>query len=80
MSSYNREYYEKNKEKILESRRGYLNEYYQKNKEKLLEYATSCFFCDVCCCQVQQGNKNKHLKSKKHSKNLNKPQKLDNCI
>ena len=52
---------EKRKQKIIESRK----KYYQKNKEKKI-------LCQVCNCYIRYDGLNRHKKSKKHLRNLDK--------
>jgi len=56
-----KKYYQKNKEKIKE----YNKKYYQKNKEKKI-------LCQVCNCYIRYDGLNRHKKSKKHLRNLDK--------
>ena len=55
-----KEYYEKNKEKIKEQRKEYR------------EYIKLYWQCSDCNCNVKKHNKTRHLKSKKHLKNIYK--------
>ena len=59
---FSKEYYEANKEKILEKKK----EHYEANKEKISEKYT----CD-CGSIIQKQEKSRHEKSKKHLKFLN---------
>ena len=37
--------------------------------EAFLRYATKPWMCDICDKTILKGNKSKHLKSKKHTRN-----------
>ena len=56
---------EKRKQKIIESRK----KYYQKNKEKIKKKK---ILCQVCNCYIRYDGLNRHKKSKKHLRNLDK--------
>ena len=50
----------------------YNKAYYQKNREKLLEYSNIKRFCEACNHTYKQSHWKRHLKTKKHKKNLEK--------
>jgi hypothetical protein len=72
------QYYEDNKEKILEQKKQYRkdniekiskykNQYYQDNKEKIIKMLKEKFNCECgSCCNV--GDKQRHFRSIKHKK------------
>jgi hypothetical protein len=71
---YNKEYYDANKNKILEYREANKDkikekakEYYDDNKDKLAEYAKEKIMCE-CGCEITRSAKSRHIKSKKHIK------------
>ncbi len=63
---YKKEYYENNKEQILEKAK----EYYEDNKEKINEYQKVKCSCS-CGSKCNQGDISNHIKTKKHQKFLN---------
>lgn len=73
-----KEYYLKNREKILD----YCKEYHKKNKERILEYKKKYkminkdkiqqkFICDICNGRYTHNHRSEHLKTKKHINALN---------
>ena len=62
-----KEYREKNKEKMLEQKK----EWYEKNKGKLLEKWKETYTCEKCGTTLRKINKARHEKSKKHINSLN---------
>jgi hypothetical protein len=62
---YHKEYYEDNKEQILE----YHKEYYENNKEQIAEKANKKYDCK-CGSVVSHGKKARHNKSQKHQSYL----------
>ena len=67
LNEYHVEYRQNNKEYFKE----YFKEYRQKNREKIAEQQNKKFTCP-CGGKYTQGNKSRHLRSKKHQKYLNK--------
>ena len=58
---YKKEYYEENREQILE----YKKEYYEENRERILEKQTEKITCE-CGSICNRGSIARHTKSKKH--------------
>ena len=80
---YDKNKYEKNKEKILEKAKIYRDinkdkikenkkEYYKKNKEKKLERAKEKKECDICGCLSTIGHIARHQKTKKCMSHIKK--------
>jgi len=74
-----KKYYENNKEKIKEQQKKYkennkekIKEYQKKYIEKNKEKLSQKIYCDVCDCWIRRDSKSRHLKSKKHLRNLDK--------
>ena len=73
-SEYKKDWYKKNKERILKKRADNVKhyskkrmEYYHKNKKLVGKVDFFCIFCDN---NVRIYNKMRHLKSKKHKKSI----------
>jgi hypothetical protein len=58
---YKKEWYEKNKEEILEKHKDYKD----KNKEKISEWSSQKITCE-CGCKISNNHSARHKKSKKH--------------
>ena len=43
----------------------------EKNKDKTKKYQSQKVFCNICKCYMRRDSKDKHIKTKKHIKNLN---------
>lgn len=56
---------------IKKTKAEYSREWYLKNKEKQLLTMKKKKFCEACQCEVLVCAWNKHIKCKKHIKNLN---------
>jgi len=66
-SIYNKEYYEKNKEKIKEKTKEYTKkmDYYKKNKDIISQKAKVKYTCE-CGSKLAKSSKGQHLRSEKH--------------
>jgi hypothetical protein len=62
-----------------ESRANYNKEYYLKNIDNFKLYTQKKIKCDCCNKEVSYFNYNKHIKTVKHLKNLNK-KKNNTCV
>jgi hypothetical protein len=71
---YKKEYYENNKEKILEYQKEYKKEYRENNKEKILEYQKEYQKQKKITCScgsiIRLDSKSRHLKTQKHLASL----------
>ena len=45
------------------------NEYYHNNKEKILKYKMTRVRCNICDCEITQGNRTNHNRTKLHEIN-----------
>ena len=77
----NSEYYQANKDLIIDQTKQYYNnnreqirqkakEYYKDNEEKIKQYKSKKVVCD-CGCEISQRNTNRHKKSQKHKDFMN---------
>ena len=76
------EYYKQNQEKILNHKKQYREaniekfknkdiQYYNTNKDIINSKKSVSFTCNICNCSFRTGEKSRHLKTKKHMKNIN---------
>ena len=55
-----KEYYDKNRDKLIE----YANKYFEKNKEQIKEKRKETILCD-CGCEINKSNLKRYQSSKK---------------
>ena len=73
-SKINKEYREKNKDKIQEYRennKDKIQEYREKNKDKINAMQNTPYICDICNGKYTYAHRAQHFKSQKHQTSLN---------